>query len=51
MTFAFLIMGSLFDSQADRAKIHNGVSRIIGAQILKMPAKPQESFMKTGYTA
>lgn len=48
MTFAFLIMGSLFDSQADRAQIHNGVSRIIGVSDLDDACKTARELYENG---
>ncbi|WP_300367163.1 DUF6506 family protein [Brachyspira sp.] len=48
MKFAYLIMDKIFDSNKDRASIHNGVSQIIGVSDIEEACKIAKELKEEG---
>ncbi|WP_300754024.1 DUF6506 family protein [uncultured Brachyspira sp.] len=48
MKFAYLIMGKIFDSNKDRAYIHNEVSQIIGVSDIEEACKAAKELQNEG---
>ncbi|WP_295153897.1 DUF6506 family protein [uncultured Brachyspira sp.] len=48
MKFAYLIMGSIFDSNTDKAYIHNGIAQIIGVSDIEEACKIAKELKEKG---